>query len=79
VVRGWFEDQRVELYDLKNDIGEKTDLAAKEPDKRDELQAKLNAWRKEVGAQLPTPNPQADAARDGEPAAGKLNKKKAAK
>jgi arylsulfatase A len=72
----FFEDQHVELYNLKEDIGEKTDLAAKEPVKRDELRAKLQAWRKGVGAQLPTANPNFNPARDGEPAP---NKKKAAK
>jgi arylsulfatase A-like enzyme len=76
----WFEDQHVELYNLRDDVGEKTDLAAKEPAKRDELRTKLHAWRMEVGAQLPTPNPDADAARDGEPPAPKNPaKKKAAK
>jgi arylsulfatase A-like enzyme len=76
----WFEDNHVELYDLKNDIREKTDLAAKEPAKRDELRTKLHASRKAVGAQLPTKNPQADAARDSDPPAPKKNPaKKAAK
>jgi arylsulfatase A len=74
----WFEDQHVELYNLKDDISERTDLAAKEPARLDELRARLHAWRKEVGAQLPMPNPQADAARDEGPASGK-QKKKAAK
>lgn len=51
-----FEVGRVELYDLKNDIGERNDLAAKEPAKAKELQEKLAAWRSEVGAKMPTPN-----------------------
>ena len=38
----------------------KTDLAAKLPEKRDELHKKLAAWRKAVDAQLPTPNPDYD-------------------
>ena len=59
---GWrlvefYEDMHVELYDLTNDVGEKTDLAAKMPEKRDELRRKLHEWRKAVGAQMPVPNP----------------------
>lgn len=53
----YFEDGRVELYNLKDDLGETTDLATKRPDKADPLRALLHEWRKEVGAALPTPNP----------------------
>jgi arylsulfatase A-like enzyme len=35
------------LYDLKTDIGEATDLAAKHPDKVKELQAAWDTWNKE--------------------------------
>jgi arylsulfatase A-like enzyme len=49
----FFETGKVELYDLKNDIGEKTDLAAKEPARRDNLHAKLKDWRTAVGAKMP--------------------------
>lgn len=52
----FFEDGRLELYHLKDDIGEKTNLAAKLPEKAKELHAKLGAWRKEVGAPMPAPN-----------------------
>lgn len=52
----FFEDGRLELYDLKHDLGEQNNLAEKEPAKAAELQAKLAAWRSEVGAKLPTPN-----------------------
>ncbi|MEO6809809.1 MAG: sulfatase, partial [Isosphaeraceae bacterium] len=60
----FFEDDRVELYNLKNDLGETHDLAAKRPKKAAALRAKLHAWRKSVGAQMPTPNPNADAEKD---------------
>ncbi len=53
-------DNHVELYNLKEDIGEQHDLAAQMPDKVNELRDRLNAWRKEVGAQFPTPNPKHD-------------------
>ncbi|HEV7282137.1 MAG TPA: sulfatase [Pirellulaceae bacterium] len=52
----FFEDGRLELYDLRNDIGERHNLAEKEPAKAAELQGKLAAWRSEVGAKLPMPN-----------------------
>jgi arylsulfatase A-like enzyme len=54
----WFEDGRLELYDIAKDPGERTDLAAKNPGKVRELHAKLIAWRKEVNAVMPTPDPE---------------------
>lgn len=49
----FYEDNRVELYDLKNDLGETTDLAGRMPDLVAMLRGKLAAWRKSVGAQMP--------------------------
>ncbi|MSU25379.1 MAG: DUF4976 domain-containing protein [Opitutus sp.] len=59
----FFEDDRVELYNLRDDLGEKTDRAPTDPKKAAALRAKLTAWRTAVGAQLPTNNPNYDAAR----------------
>lgn len=59
----WFEDNRIELYDLARDVGETHDLAAQEPARAQQLRAELHLWQKQVGAQLPTPNPRYDAAR----------------
>jgi len=53
----YFEDGHVELYNLRDDLGEKNDLAAKMPEKADELRRRLAAWRKTVDAQLPERNP----------------------
>jgi arylsulfatase A len=53
-------DMRVELYNLREDIGEQHDLAKTMPDKAEELRQRLHAWRKEVGAQMPTRNPKYD-------------------
>lgn len=50
----FFEDGRLELYNLIDDIGEKNNLVRSLPDKTKELQAKLAHWRKEVGAAMPT-------------------------
>lgn len=52
----FFEDGRLELYNLREDLGETNNLAAKLPDKAKELHAKLVAWRKEIGAPMPTKN-----------------------
>lgn len=52
----FFEDERIELYDLHDDPGEKHDLAATMPDKAGQLHAKLLAWRKSVAAPMPQPN-----------------------
>jgi hypothetical protein len=50
----------VELYNIRADLGEKNDLAAKDPKRVEDLRNRLHAWRKEVGAQMPTPNPKYD-------------------
>jgi arylsulfatase A len=59
----FFDDLRVELYDLSKDPGEQRNLAKDMPAKVDELRKRLHAWRKEVGAQMPTPNPKYDPAK----------------
>lgn len=55
----YFEDNRVELYNLRDDPGETRDQAAQLPERAAHLRERLHAWRQEVGAQLPTPNPAA--------------------
>ncbi len=62
----FYEDGRVELYNLKSDIGEKNNLAEKMLAKAAELKEKLAAWRKSVGAKMPTPNPDYDPGRAAE-------------
>jgi predicted nuclease with TOPRIM domain len=47
-----YEDGRVHLYDLKEDIGETNDLAEKMPDKVASLRARLHEWYEEVGAEF---------------------------
>jgi arylsulfatase A-like enzyme len=54
----FFEDGKLELYNLKDDIGQKTNLAETNPEKAKELHAKLQAWQKEIGAKMPTKNDQ---------------------
>lgn len=60
----FFEDNHIELYNLREDIGEKDNLAMKLPDKAKQLRGKLHAWRAKVGAQMPTANTAFDPAAD---------------
>ncbi|HRS12800.1 MAG TPA: sulfatase [Sedimentisphaerales bacterium] len=53
----FYEDHRVELYNLRDDLGEKKDLAGAMPEKAAELRRMLHEWRNEVGAAMPTVNP----------------------
>jgi hypothetical protein len=52
-----YDTGRAELYDLKNDVGEATDLATREPERVRTMKGKLAAWRKSVGAQTNAMNP----------------------
>ena len=52
----FFETGKLELYNLKDDIGETKDLSAQMPDKVKELHDRMLQWRQEVGAKLPTKN-----------------------
>lgn len=47
-----YEDGRVHLYDLKNDIGEQNDLAAEKPELVQEMRKRLHQWYKEVDAKF---------------------------
>jgi arylsulfatase A-like enzyme len=52
----FFEDGKLELYNLKNDIGEQHNLANENPEKTKQLHDKLAAWREKVGAKMPGTN-----------------------
>ncbi|MBW8884768.1 MAG: sulfatase-like hydrolase/transferase, partial [Planctomycetia bacterium] len=54
----YFEDGRRELFQLRDDPREAHDVAASQPGKVAELSRQLAAWRNDVGAKLPQPNPQ---------------------
>ncbi|MHC4561547.1 MAG: sulfatase [Planctomycetota bacterium] len=53
----FFEDGRLELYNLRDDIAEDNDVAGQFPDITQRLGDKLAAWRESVEAQIPQPNP----------------------
>jgi arylsulfatase A-like enzyme len=57
----FYEEMRVELYDLESDLGESVNLAEQNSAKRDQLRELLHRWRDSVGAQMPTDNPDFDA------------------
>jgi arylsulfatase A-like enzyme len=53
----YFENGSVQLFNLKEDIGERNDLAESEPDKARELREMLHQWRENINAQMMPPNP----------------------
>jgi arylsulfatase A len=67
----FFEGNELELYNLKADPGEKLNLAAMEKGRAGELRQALVEWRQKVGARMPVPNPNYDAARADELGKGK--------
>jgi len=67
----FFEDSTLELYDLKTDPGEKTNLAKTETTRAEAMHSGMQAWRKQVNALMPVPNPKHDPAREQELGRGK--------
>jgi arylsulfatase A-like enzyme len=53
----WIEDDRVELFHLFTDIGEKTDFAKSYPDRVQDLRRRLDAWRRQTNANMPRSKP----------------------
>jgi arylsulfatase A-like enzyme len=49
----YFEDGGLELYNLKEDIGEQNNLASSNPEKTQELLGILEEWREATGAPVP--------------------------
>ncbi|MBI5691325.1 MAG: sulfatase [Verrucomicrobia bacterium] len=68
----YLEDGRLELYNLRDDIGESRNLATAEPARTRELHARLVAWRTATNAPMPTKNTEMTA----EPPAKKKGGKK---
>ncbi len=55
-----YEEDMLQLYNLKEDLGETKNVAIQNTKKVKELLQDLNQWKQDVGAQLPTPNPDYD-------------------
>ncbi|MDT7829331.1 sulfatase [Pricia sp. S334] len=55
----YYEDNGLELYNLKSDVGERNNLASKRPKKSGKLLGMLNQWLAETSAPIPrTANPE---------------------
>jgi len=53
----FFEDNHVELFNLRDDIGETNNLADQMPQRAFAMQQQLEDWRVDVEALIPEPNP----------------------
>lgn len=56
----FYEDGRLELFNLKDDIGEKHNLSKKESKICARLHEQLKQWRRKVNASIPRVNPNYD-------------------
>ncbi len=52
----WYENDSVELYNLKVDPSEMQDISAQKPELADRLKRKLKRWLKATNANMPIPN-----------------------
>ncbi len=53
----FFEDGKIELYNLREDTSEEHNLAGKDPQRARHMQKMLADWRQKVQAKIPQPNP----------------------
>jgi len=51
----FYHHDAVELYNLRDDPGEQSDLSQQNPAKRDELLKMLHRWQEQLGARMPEP------------------------
>jgi arylsulfatase A-like enzyme len=54
----YYENNTVQLFNLKNDIEEQHDLSLSEPEMANKLRTMLHKWRKQVNAKMMDPNPE---------------------
>jgi arylsulfatase A-like enzyme len=59
----FYDDKPAELYNLREDISERHDIAATERDLAKSMQKELREWLRRVDAQMPIPNPNYDPTR----------------
>jgi arylsulfatase A len=59
----FYEDGRLELYNLKDDIGERRNLIKEELRRGAQLHTMLKRWRARTGAAMPSSNPAYDPAK----------------
>jgi arylsulfatase A len=53
----YFENNTVQLFNLRDDLAEQHDLSISEPEKVNELRQMLHEWREKVGARMMDVNP----------------------
>ncbi len=53
----WYETGRWELYNVKNDPSERTNIVSQRREKAVQMQVKLDQWRRYTQAQMMLPNP----------------------
>lgn len=70
----FYEDDRCELYNLAEDVGEQHNVADARPEKVRELRTALHQWRRAVDAQMPVPNPDYDPKKQPKKKAGRGRK-----
>jgi len=66
----FYEDGRLELFNLEDDLGERRNLVQKEPVRTKQMFKLLDEWRENVNASMPSPNPDYDPARSSEGLSG---------
>lgn len=59
----WFEGDRIELFHLPTDEGERSNVAGTEAARVQSMREELHAWQEQVGAIHPTVNPAFDASK----------------
>ncbi len=55
--------RKLELFNLRTDLGETDDRATAEPERAAAMSAQLHAWLKSIPAEIPGPNPHTDPAK----------------
>lgn len=75
----FFEDHRLELYNLRDDLGEQQDLASLQPDRVRQLRGQLAAWREAIQAPMPQAKTAEDNVDSPRPSAAKAKKKRKAR
>lgn len=56
----YFENGSVQLFNLREDLGEQNDLSEREPELAKQLRQRLRQWRKKVDAEMMPENPHYD-------------------
>jgi hypothetical protein len=56
----FYDEEKIELYDLSSDMGQHQDVAKHYPDRVVSMRERLNEWRKENDVQYNVPNPDCD-------------------